>query len=151
MLIFSTLLLFFIPLSPLILSLGLVALSLVSVCYLLVSNSITTLLGITFLLVYLGSLIIISCYICAVIPNTSLPSSTLLISHTSSILMFFLISITSSFLLSQSPSYSNPRIESGSFLFSKLGLPFFFIITFLLVVILNSASSCTSPQNPLRS
>lgn len=151
MLIFSLLLLFFITLSPLILSLGLVLFCLVSVFYLTFTHSVPTLLGMTFLLVYLGSLIIISCYVCAVIPNSSSPNQKSFLGHALFISSFFIFNFL--FILF-SPFHTSPVstiINSGSIFFSSPGLISFLIITLLLILVLNSASSLSSPCSPLRS
>jgi|688.fasta_scaffold109576_2 NADH-ubiquinone/plastoquinone oxidoreductase chain 6. len=151
MLIFSTILLFFLAISPLILSLGLVLFCLTSVFYLVLTHSIPTLLGLTFLLVYLGSLIIISCYVCAVLPNSASPSQESFLPHTLFVVTLFIFNGLYSFI---SPFYYTGvirNINSGSIFFSSPGFFPFLLIIFLLILVLNSASSISSPCSPLRS
>lgn len=151
MLIFSFVLLFFLRVSPLILSLGLAIFCLISVFYLVLTHSIPTLLGLTFLLVYLGSLIIISSYVCAVIPNAVSPSQEsflphiLFVSAVSTLCCLYALVIPFHF----PPSITN--INSGSIFFSSPGFFPFLLIIFLLILVLNSASSLSSPCSPLRS
>lgn len=150
MFIFPLLLLFFLTLSPLILSLGLILFCLSSVFLLLLTHSIPSVLGITFLLVYLGRLIIISCYVCAVIPNASSPSQKSFLSHILFISTLFFINFIYSLLIPFS-STALKALRAGSVFFSAPGLYPFITIVLLLILVLNSASTLSSPCAPLRS
>ena len=149
MFVFSLLLLFFLSLSPLVLSLGLVLFCLSSVFFLVLTHRIPSVLGVTLLLVYLGRLIIISCYVCAVMPNSASPCQKSFLSHILFISFLFFINFIYTVLIPFSSTPTRP-LRAGSMFFTIPGLFPFIINVFLLILVLNSPSTLSSTCAPLR-
>jgi len=125
----------------------LLAISMLTLSYLVLNTMVGTLTAFMLIIVYVGAIIVLIGYICAVRPNLSLEPDY-------SKLRYFLILITSLFLVE---SFSYPTFRGtvfsltdffysleGLFMFSSLVLMLFF--TLLIVT-----SQYSVPQGPLRS
>lgn len=101
------------------------------------------------LLVYIGAMMIIIGYVCAVSPNPFYGPS---LSPLLSIILSFLVRSTAYF----SFDYFNPitistPFSSVSYLYGFMGLSVFFTLVFYIFIVLYSASSFTQVNSPFRS
>jgi hypothetical protein len=110
------------------------------VVYMVINSSVSGLLGLLILLVYVGAMIIIIRYICAVSPNMkySYSVSVILVTFITVLLIFL------SLLLPRLGSTPNPDFLTPSFLFTDLGLWLVSILCLFIVIIL-MYSTYTSP------
>lgn len=134
--------------NPLFYSVFLGLFSLLVISLLVSHYFIPSLLGIVIILVYLGSMIVIIGYTCAVVPN-------LLYSFSSS--AFYLLSIALLLIL---PSFSllpfstfgfRPSFSLSYFFYGPLGSFMFVPVIFFIVLVLLSSSSYLNISSPFRS
>ena len=123
--------------------------SLVSVFYLSINCFISPITAFMLVIVYVGAIIILIGYICAVTPNPSLEPS---YNH----LLFLFFSFVSLLLLyPDSPltlSPSSPSYSLDSFFYTSYGLHLLSLIIFILfIILLTSTSQTTVTKGPFRS
>jgi hypothetical protein len=100
------------------------------------------LIGIMFLLVYLGAVVILIGYICAVRPN--------MVTNPSKV--FLLLGLLTPFMSSSVPPLSQTLFTPSSFFLSSSGVSSFILIAVMLFVCLLLVSSqYSSPKGPFRS
>jgi len=139
-----------VPFTPILLAGGLGIFVLGCVYYIILCNLVPSIVGITFLLIYLGRMMIISCYACAVLPNISYSDSRAYLSWVAVVLRLLLISGLL-FLMAESVNVDTSRASSvGSYLFSRGGLVGFGLITMLLIAVLHCSSTLAVCYCPLR-
>lgn len=142
----------FILSSPLFYSLFLAGLSVLVVSFIVTYYSIVRLLGVVLLLVYLGSMIILIAYVCAVVPNLSYPSPVeRLWSRGLMILVAVIFCICFTFLTPPALIFTCPPHSVPVFLYSVSGVLFFSVITLLIIVVLYCCSIFTLISSPFRS
>ena len=138
--------------SPLLYSLFLALFALIVVFHSVMNYSIIRLLGAVLLLVYLGSIIILIAYVCAVVPNLRYPSFTGgLWQRGFIILTAVLFSVGFNFIGFFPPEFIFPSIRLPTFLYRVFGLLFFGIITLLILVVIYCCSLFTLIGSPFRS
>ena len=140
-----------IPFTPILLAGGLGIFVLGCVYYIIMCNLIPSIVGITFLLIYLGRMMIISCYACAVLPNIRYSDSGAYLSWVVVVFGLVVICGMMTLITAESINADTSRISSvGSYLFSRGGVVGFGLITILLVAVLHCSSTLAVCYCPLR-
>ncbi len=149
-LLLTLLSLFFLTSSPLHYALLLVAFSTLIVRILVSNSVIPGVLGFLILLVYLGAIIILLAYVCAVVPNlhynTSLSFTNLFLFF--SCLTLFLVLNLFTFIPS---SESLITFNLARFFYSIKGVIIFFLVVIIMLVILYTTSTTSQVSRPIRS
>ena len=113
--------------------------------FMLYIGTIRSLTVLMLLIVYVGAIIILIGYVCAVCPNIKFSNSNIVLP----------VTLLAPTLILLSPSqYLTPTIFSNSFnfFFTPLGLPVFFVVVLMLFIILLIVTSYyVSPKGPFRS
>jgi hypothetical protein len=134
--------------NPLFYSLFLIIFSVAVVSHLVTYFFIPRLLGIVILLVYLGSIMVILAYVCAVVPNLSYYFSSFKFYVSLSFLSFFSISCTLFPLINHG---SSPTFLLSTFFYGPFGSYIFFPVIFFMVLVLLTSSSYLNISSPFRS
>lgn len=127
-------------------SLNLLLVVFTTLSFLFYSNIITSLTVLMLLIVYVGAMMILIGYVCAVCPNVNFS-----VTPGSYSLIFLLTPLI--FLLTPL-SFSTPSsyFSSFNFFYTTLGLPIFLVVVFMLFLILLIVTSYyVSPKGPFRS
>lgn len=137
--------------SPLHFSILLISFSSLVVYHLVSFSHIPALIGLLILLVYLGAIIILLAYVCAVTPNLYFGSSvsiTKFVLFLLSSLLFLCVNFCffSSFSSSFSMSFSLP-----SFFYSCYGALSFFFVIIMMLVVMFVVSTSSQVRSPIRS
>ena len=151
MLVTSFVLIFLLFIFPnsLFYSLSLILFSSFVLIYLVTNSFLSLLVLFMFLIVYLGAIIILIGYICAISPNLTLKSSWAFRFSGSSLLFFSLFGIL--YPLIPSPSYSASVDILSRFFYSSFGIfILIFLILCLFLTLLIVTSQFLSPKGPFR-
>lgn len=135
--------------NPLFYSLSLVFLSSFAVFHLVFNSVIPASIGFILLLVYLGAILILFSYVCAVVPNLSYGSLSLSLRVVLVIVSFIII-----FLLNFSLFYFTSTIHSFnlvSYFYRTFGILSFLTTIIFILIILYSCSVFTQVSSPFRS
>lgn len=127
-------------------SLNLLLVVFTTLSFLFYSNIVTSLTVLMLLIVYVGAMMILIGYVCAVCPNVNFS-----VTPGSYSLIFLLTPLI--FLLTPL-SFSTPSsyFSSFNFFYTTLGLPIFLVVVFMLFLILLIVTSYyVSPKGPFRS
>jgi hypothetical protein len=127
-------------------SLNLLLVVFTTLSFLFYSNIVTSLTVLMLLIVYVGAIIILIGYVCAVCPNVNFS-----VTPGSYPLIFFLTPLIF-FLTPACLSTPSSYFSSFNFFYSTLGLPIFLLVVFMLFLILLIVTSYyVSPKGPFRS
>jgi len=128
-------------------SLNLLIIVFLTLSYLFYTGCITSLTLLILLIIYVGAIIILIGYVCAVCPN---------VNFSSNIKYLYAFAIFSLFSAFMAPSAfmtpSTSLLPVFNFFYSSSGVPVFFILVFMLFIILLVVTSYYfSPKGPFRS
>ena len=128
-------------------TMGLLLISILTLCYLTLRGYISSLTALIIVIVYVGAIIILVGYICAVSPNLYLePDYSFLYSF---LLLRVFAGLTSSIL---NFNFSDSTINLVDYFYSSYGLlMFLFLIFMLFICLLIVTSHDHSPRGPFRS